>query len=144
MPQLCVIPGDGIGLEVVPAATAVLQAAIPHLEIIEAEAGWACFQKHGVSVPDSTLATIRACGAALFGAVSSPSRKVAGYRSAILTLRQELDLYANIRPVKSWPHVSPRPGIDMIIVRENTEGLYSGRERVEMGEGAQIDGVVTA
>ncbi|MBP6472864.1 MAG: isocitrate/isopropylmalate dehydrogenase family protein [Chloroflexi bacterium] len=144
MPQLCVIPGDGIGLEVVPAATAVLQAAIPNLEIIEAEAGWACFQKHGVSVPDSTLATIRACGAALFGAVSSPSRKVAGYRSAILTLRQELDLYANIRPVKSWPRVSPRPGIDMIIVRENTEGLYSGRERVEMGEGAQTDRVVTA
>ena len=134
MPQLCVIPGDGIGLEVIPAATAVLQAAIPHLEMSEAEAGWTCFQKHGVSVPEATLTTIRTCGAALFGAVSSPSYKVAGYRSAILTLRQELDLYANIRPVTSWPNVSPRPGIDMIIVRENTEGMYSGRERLEGGE----------
>ncbi|MCB8985457.1 MAG: isocitrate/isopropylmalate dehydrogenase family protein [Ardenticatenaceae bacterium] len=134
MPQLCVIPGDGIGLEVIPAATAVLQAAIPHLELIEAEAGWTYFQKHGVSVPEATLTAVRACGAGLFGAVSSPSRKVAGYRSAILTLRQELDLYANIRPVTSWPNVSPRPGIDMIIVRENTEGLYSGRERLENGD----------
>ena len=130
MPKLCVMPGDGIGQEVIPAAVAVLKAVIPDVETVAAEAGWACFQKHGVSVPDSTLATIRDCGAGLFGAVSSPSYKVDGYRSAILTLRQELNLYANIRPVQSWPNVSPRPNIDMIIVRENCEGLYSGRERI--------------
>ncbi len=130
MRKLCVMPGDGIGHEVIPAAVAVLKAVIPGLETVEAEAGWACFQKQGVSVPDSTLAAIRECGAGLFGAVSSPSYQVDGYRSAVLTLRQELNLYANIRPVQSWPTVSPRPNIDMIIVRENSEGLYSGRERI--------------
>lgn len=132
-PRLCVIPGDGIGQEVIPAAMAVLTAVIPHLHIITAEAGWGTFERYGVSVPEGTLAAIRACGAGLFGAVSSPSRKVAGYRSAILTMRQELDLYANIRPVQSWPFVSPRPDVDMIIVRENTEGLYVGQERWEDG-----------
>lgn len=132
-PRLCVIPGDGIGQEVVPAAVAVLTAVIPHLQIVTAEAGWGTFEKIGVSVPEETLTAVRDCGAGLFGAVSSPSRKVAGYRSAILTMRQELDLYANIRPVQSCPRVSPRPDVDMIIVRENTEGLYVGRERWEDG-----------
>lgn len=131
MPRLCVIPGDGIGQEVVPAAVRVLRAAIPDLETVPAEAGWDCFLQQGVSVPEKTLSILRDCGAGLFGAVSSPSQPVTGYRSAILTMRQELDLYANIRPVQSWPKVSPRPDIDMIIVRENTEGLYVGRERLE-------------
>ncbi len=133
MPKLCVMPGDGIGQEVIPAAVKVLTAVIPNLEIVEADAGWGTFEEQGVSVPDETLAKIRDCGAGLFGAVSSPSRKVAGYRSAILTLRQELNLYANLRPVRSWPRVSPRSDIDMLVVRENTEGLYAGRERLEDG-----------
>ena len=131
MLSLCVIPGDGIGREVVPAAVAILQTVLPNLELVYAEAGWDCFQKHGVSVPEETLAKIRACGAAVFGAVSSPSRKVAGYKSAIVTMRQALNLYANVRPVQSWPVVSPRAGVDLLIFRENTEGLYAGRERLE-------------
>lgn len=142
MPKLCVIAGDGIGREVIPAAVRVLRAAIPDLETVEAEAGWDCFQRRGTAVPDETLAAIRECGAALFGAVSSPSYPVDGYRSAILTLRQTLDLYANIRPVQSWPHVSPRTGIDMIIVRENSEGLYVGRERSD-GETAVAERIIT-
>lgn len=142
MPKLCVIPGDGIGREVIPAAVAVLQAVVPGLELVEAEAGWETFQQRGVSVPEDTLAAIRDCGAALFGAVSSPSRQVTGYRSAILTMRQSLDLYANIRPVRSWPGVSPRAGVDMLIVRENTEGLYSGRERL-VGETAVAERIIT-
>ena len=89
-----------------------------------------------------TLAAVRASGAALFGAVSSPSRKVQGYRSAILTLRQELDLYTNLRPVVSLPVVSPRAGIDLLIVRENTEGMYAGRERLE-GDTAIAERVIT-
>lgn len=133
MPKLCVIPGDGIGLEVVPAALRILELVIPGLEVVQAQAGWGCFQRHGVSVLPETLTAIRECGAALFGAVSSPSKKVEGYRSAILTLRQSLDLYANIRPVRSLPGVSPRSDIDMIIVRENTEGLYAGLETLENG-----------
>lgn len=144
MPRLCVIEGDGIGQEVVPAAVRVLEAAVPGLETVTAEAGWGCFQRRGTSAPAETLQAIRSCGAALFGAVSSPSRKVEGYRSAILTMRQELDLYANLRPVRSLPRVSPRPGIDLIIVRENTEGLYSGRERLEAnGESAVAERVIT-
>lgn len=128
MPKLCVIPGDGIGQEVIPAAVQVLRAVIPDLETVEMEAGWDCFLQQGTSVPPQTLAAIVDCGAALFGAVSSPPQQVTGYRSAILTMRQALNLYANIRPVRSWPRVSPRPDINMIIVRENTEGLYVGRE----------------
>jgi homoisocitrate dehydrogenase len=128
MPQLCVIPGDGIGREVVPVAVSLLQAVIPDLEIVPAEAGWDCFLQHGVAVPEATLAAVRRCGAALFGAVSSPARPVPGYRSAIITLRQTLGLYANIRPVRSLSPVSPRSDVDLIIVRENSEGLYTGRE----------------
>ena len=69
----------------------------------------------------------------MFGAVSSPAYKVDGYRSAIITLRQELNLFANLRPVRSLPKLSQRQDVDFLIVRENTEGLYSGRERSENG-----------
>lgn len=142
MPRLCVIPGDGIGQEVIPAAVQVLTAVIPGLETVVAEAGWGTFTRWGASVPAETVAAIRDCGAGLFGAVSSPSRPVAGYRSAILTLRQELDLYANVRPVRSWPQVSPRPDVDLVVVRENTEGLYVGRERQE-GDTAVAERIIT-
>jgi homoisocitrate dehydrogenase len=141
-PRLCVIPGDGIGKEVIPAAVEVLQKVLPGIETIQAEAGWDCFLKRGVSVPEETLDAIRQSGAALFGAVSSPPRKVEGYRSAIITLRQSLNLYANIRPVWSLPQVSPRPDVDMIIVRENTEGLYAGREHMQ-GDAAIAERVIT-
>jgi homoisocitrate dehydrogenase len=133
MASLCVIEGDGIGPEVIPAAVEVLRAVVPDLQIVHASAGWGTFLECGVSVPAETLAAVRGCGAALFGAVSSPSRKVAGYRSAILTLRQELGLYSNIRPVCSLPSVSPRQDVSLVIVRENTEGLYSGRESMQDG-----------
>ena len=142
MHKLCVMEGDGIGHEVIPPAVTVLQAVIPDLQTVPAEAGWDCFCEHGTSVPPQTLQKVRKCGSALFGAVSSPSKKVAGYRSAILTLRQELGLYANLRPVFSLPHVSPRPGVDLLIVRENSEGLYAGRERVE-GDTAIAERVIT-
>ncbi|MDP3847187.1 MAG: isocitrate/isopropylmalate family dehydrogenase [Pseudomonas sp.] len=130
-PRLCVIAGDGIGPEVVPVAVEVLAKLLPALQVTEAEAGWDCFQRHGCAVPAATLASMGACGAGLFGAVSSPSRSVAGYRSAILTLRQSLGLNVNLRPVRSWPCVSPQAGVDMLILRENSEGLYSGREHWE-------------
>ncbi len=142
MARLCIIEGDGIGKEVIPAAVQVLERAIPGLEVTQAEAGWGTFTRWGISVPAETLAAVRASGAALFGAVSSPSRKVQGYRSAILTLRQELDLYTNLRPVVSLPVVSPRAGIDLLIVRENTEGMYAGRERLE-GDTAIAERVIT-
>ncbi len=133
MYRLCVMEGDGIGREVIPQAVRVLQAVVPGLEPVPAAAGWECFLQLGSSVPDETLKRMRDCRAGLFGAVSSPSHPVAGYRSAILMLRQALDLYSNIRPVRSLPVISPRADVDMVIVRENTEGLYAGRERVEQG-----------
>jgi homoisocitrate dehydrogenase len=142
MLKLAVIPGDGIGREVIPVAVEVLRAVLPGLETIDADAGWDCFQRTGASVPQQTLETIRDCGAGLFGAVSSPSGGVEGYQSAVLTMRQELDLYANIRPVRSWPVISPRDDVDMIIVRENTEGLYSRIERME-GDRAVAERVIT-
>ena len=126
--RLCVIPGDGIGREVVPVAVAGLQRLLPDLLVEEADAGWNCLQQHGTSVPESTYERLRTCGAGLFGAVSSPSHKVEGYRSAILSLRQTLELNLNLRPVRSRPVVSPRAGIDLLVLRENSEGLYSGRE----------------
>lgn len=135
--RLCVIPGDGIGREVVPVAVEVLRHLLPDLQVEEAEAGWDCFQRHGTSVPDTTYDSLRACGAGLFGAVSSPSHKVEGYRSAILSLRQTLALNLNLRPVRSRPVVSPRAGIDLLVLRENSEGLYSGREHWE-AEGVAI------
>lgn len=142
MRQLCVIAGDGIGQEVIPAAVAVVRAVVPGVEVVSAEAGWQTFLDQGVAVPDATLAAVRACGAALFGAVQSPSRPVPGYRSAILTLRQTLGLYANMRPVRALPGVTPRADVDLIVVRENSEGLYSGRERSD-GETAIAERVVT-
>lgn len=130
MYRLCVIPGDGIGREVVPVAVRALQRLLPGLQTIQLEAGWDCFTRHGTSVPQATLEQLREHGAGLFGAVSSPSGAVPGYRSAILTLRQQLDLYLNLRPVRSLPGVSTRDDVDLLLLRENTECLYVGRERM--------------
>jgi homoisocitrate dehydrogenase len=125
---ICLIPGDGIGQEVIPAAAEVLEALDLDLAFTRAEAGFACFEKHGSALPEATLEKARQADAVLFGATSSPSTIVPGYRSPILALRREFDLYANLRPVFSLPGSFSRPGIDLLIVRENTEGLYSGRE----------------
>jgi homoisocitrate dehydrogenase len=142
MKTICLIPGDGVGQEVIPAAAKVLQALQLDLTFVQAKAGFACFEKHGSALPDETLALARRSDAVLFGATSSPSTVVPGYRSPILTLRREFDLYANLRPVFSLPGEFSRPGIDLLIVRENTEGLYSGREHRE-GDTAIAERVIT-
>jgi homoisocitrate dehydrogenase len=142
MKTICLIPGDGVGQEVVPAAAQVLQTLGLALTFVEAETGFACFKKHASALPEATLAQARQSDAVLFGATSSPSTIVEGYRSPILALRKEFDLYANLRPVFSLPGEYSRPGIDMLIVRENTEGLYSGREHRE-GDTAIAERVIT-
>src|SRR5690349_4400019 len=86
-----VISGDGIGQEVVPEAVEVLQATGLSLQFVEAEAGWACFQSRGTSLPDETLALAGEADAILFGAVASPSHPVPGYRSPIVALRRAMD-----------------------------------------------------
>jgi homoisocitrate dehydrogenase len=129
--QLCVIPGDGIGQEVIPAAVAVLQAVMPQVQLTFAEAGWETFQRIGNALPEETLAAARRAGVVLFGAVASPSHPVPGYRSPIVALRRELDVFANLRPSRHWPLHDAHCDIDLLIVRENTECLYVGRERLE-------------
>lgn len=140
--KLCVIPGDGIGSEVTDAAVRVLQAATDEVDVCYAKAGWQVFCDCGNSVPDDTLAMLRECRAGLFGAVSSPARKVNGYRSAIITMRNELNLFANLRPIKGVWADNGNPNIDLLIIRENSEGLYSGIERSD-GERAVAEKVVT-
>ena len=139
---ICLIRGDGVGREVIPAAAEVLAALGLGLEFVEAHAGFEYFKQRGDAIPDATLAEVAACGVALFGATSSPSTIVAGYRSPILALRKAFDLYANLRPVQSLPGSFSRPNLDLLIVRENTEGLYAGRERLE-GDTAIAERVIT-
>jgi homoisocitrate dehydrogenase len=129
--RIALIPGDGIGKEVVPAARRVLEATGIPFHFIELDAGWECFQRTGTALPASTVEALRDCHGAIFGAVSSPSHKVDGYSSPIVAMRKELDLYANLRPSISAPVSGSQPGIDLLIVRENTECLYVKRERLE-------------
>lgn len=137
--KIGLIPADGIGREVIPAAKAAIEALgsdIPKPEFIDLLAGWDTFTKTGTALPQETVETLRdACDCALFGSVSSPSKKVVGYSSPIVALRKELDLYANIRPVVS---VAPEPGqtptVDLVVVRENTECLYVKQEQQTIGE----------
>jgi homoisocitrate dehydrogenase len=135
------IPGDGIGAEVVPLAGRVLALLAPDLEFLQAEAGWTCFRRQGEALPASTLELARRADAILFGAVQSPSEDVPGYKSPILTLRRELDLWANLRPARSLPGCQPE--FDLLIVRENSEDLYLGRERAIPG-GFVAERVITA
>jgi homoisocitrate dehydrogenase len=140
--QVCVIPGDGIGPEVIGAAVQVLRALLPEVRLVEMQAGWDCFQQTGTALPDDTLAAAHRADAVLFGAVASPSHPVEGYRSPIVALRRELDCYANLRPVRSLPAAARK--VDLVVVRENTEGLYSGRERLENdGEVAIAERVIS-
>lgn len=141
--RICLIPGDGIGREVIPAAAEVLAGLGLGLEFSEADAGFEFFQRSGDAIPDATLAAIESSGVALFGATSSPTAgAVAGYRSPILAIRKAFDLFANLRPVQSLPGNFSRPNLDLLIVRENTEGLYAGRERRE-GDTAIAERVIT-
>ena len=142
MTKICLINGDGVGREVIPAAAEVLAALGLGLEFVEAPAGFEHFQQSGDAIPDATLTVVAECGVALFGATSSPSTMVDGYRSPILTMRQAFDLYANLRPIQSLPGKFSRPNLDLLIVRENTEGLYAGCERLD-GDTAIAERVIT-
>ncbi|KAJ3262650.1 homoisocitrate dehydrogenase [Boothiomyces macroporosus] len=124
------IPADGIGKEVIPAAQKIIEHVIDKVDFVNLDAGFELFQKTGVALPDETVEILKKCDGALFGAVSSPSHKVAGYSSPIVALRKKMDLYANVRPVSSAKGALGKP-IDMLIIRENTECLYIKSERLE-------------
>lgn len=132
------IGGDGIGPEVVDAAVRVVDAVCgDRIEWVEAEMGWGTFERTGRALPEATAEILEGCAGALFGAVSSPSHAVDGYRSPIVELRRRLDLYANVRPLRGG-------AVDAVVVRENTEGLYAGREHWEReGEVAIAERVIS-
>lgn len=131
--KIAVLPGDGIGPETVEAALTVLnsvQDAVKglQLEYVKGEAGYNCIEKYGTNVPPETLEMLKHTDVCLKGAMTTPEEPGSPV-SAAVTIRKIFDLYANVRPCKSLPTVpSLNPNIDMIVIRENTEGLYIGKE----------------
>src|SRR5689334_15446168 len=141
--KICLLPGDGIGPEVIDCAQQVLSTLPLDFEFTHAGIGFGAYERLGSPLPDATLESIRKADASLLGAVTTPPN-IQGYFSPIVRMRQSLELYANLRPCRSIPHNSSKPNIDMLIVRENTEGLYSGIERVEEnGDRAITERVIT-
>jgi isocitrate dehydrogenase (NAD+) len=127
MTPVVMIPGDGIGPEVMAATRHVLQAAGARIDWIEAVAGMAAMERYGEPLPDVTLDLIRKYRVALKGPCTTPIGK--GFRSINVRLRRDLVLYASVRPVKTLPGINvPYKDVDLVVVRENTEGLYAGLE----------------
>jgi isocitrate dehydrogenase (NAD+) len=123
------IPGDGIGPEVSEAAVRVLDAAGAEIEWERHIAGAAALEKYGNPLPPEVLESIRRNCVALKGPITTEVGK--GFKSINVQLRQALDLYANLRPSRSLPSIPSRfEGVDIVVVRENTEDLYSGLEHV--------------
>jgi len=125
--KLAVIPGPGIGAEVISETVRLLESTDLTFDCRYFEIGYEVWQKTGSPVPDEVLAGIRKTQACLFGATTTPVG-IPGYKSAIITLRTALGLYANVRPAKSYPNQKGMKAVDLVIVRENTEGMYSGME----------------
>ncbi len=123
------IPGDGIGPEVMAATQTVVRAAGADITWVEADAGLGAMERFGDPLPAATLDLVRRYRVALKGPCTTPVGK--GFRSINVRLRQELDLYASVRPVQSLPGIQvPYDSVNLVVVRENTEGLYSGQEHV--------------
>ena len=127
------IPGDGIGPEVTDATVRLLEAAGASFNWDRQLAGMAAVKEHGDPMPDNTLASIKSTALALKGPLETPVGK--GFRSINVALRKEFDLYANVRPAKSVVPGLRFKDVDIILVRENTEGLYIGIENyIRIGE----------
>lgn len=127
--RITLIPGDGIGPEIMHAASRIIDAAGADIEWEIHDAGMKVFAEHNTAVPDSLLESIRRNKIALKGPLTTFVGK--GFASANVMLRKELDLYANLRPVRNLGGIPSRyENVDIVIVRENTEDLYSGIEHV--------------
>ena len=126
MKRICVLPGDGIGPEVIGCAVEILKVASDELEFVDADIGQSGFDKQGAYLPPETLDLMKSCDSCLFGAVTTPED--ASYNSPVLQFRKELQLYANLRPVRTLVQTKDRKPIDVVIVRENSEGLYTQNE----------------
>jgi len=125
--KITLIPGDGIGPEVTKPTLAIIKAAGVKVEWEPHLAGAEALKKHGTTIPNQLMDSFEKNRVALKGPVTTPVGE--GFSSVNVELRQSFNLYANLRPIKNLPGVRARyQGIDLIVVRENTEGLYSGIE----------------
>ncbi|MBO8126251.1 MAG: isocitrate/isopropylmalate dehydrogenase family protein [Firmicutes bacterium] len=139
---ITLIPGDGIGPEVTAAATRVVDALNLDIKWEEAIAGTAALEKTGTPLPEETLRSIKKNKVALKGPVTTPVGT--GFRSVNVGIRKALDLYANVRPAKSIPGFPSRySDVDLVIFRENTEGLYAGIEHMVGEDAAESIRIIT-
>jgi isocitrate/isopropylmalate dehydrogenase len=141
--RIALMPGDGIGQDVMEAAQIVLDKIALNAEYIPADIGWEFWCKEGEALPQRTLDILKTCNCALFAAITSKPKEEAEaelipelqgkgltYRSPIVRLRQTFDLYTNLRPCRAFKGnpLNYRDDIDMVVFRENTQGLYAGVE----------------
>lgn len=136
--QIAVIPGDGIGKEVMEATISVLDELDVDFDYVYGIAGDECNEEHGTPLPQETIDIIRDSDACLFGAAGETAADV------IVKIRQEMKMFANLRPVKSYPNTkSIFENVDFMIVRENTEGLYIANQEEESEDGAIAKRIIT-
>ena len=126
--RVTLIPGDGTGPELAAALETVIAASGVAIDWERHDAGAAVLERRGTPLPDEVVASVRDTGVAIKGPITTPVGS--GFRSVNVALRKELDLYAAVRPARSLPGVPSRfAGVDLVVVRENTEDLYAGVER---------------
>jgi isocitrate dehydrogenase (NAD+) len=134
--RIAVVPGDGIGPEIVAAAQRVVEAAGVPVSWVQVEAGEEVFRKSGVTVPEETVAAVKECGVALKGPMANPVGK--GYASPNIALRMALGLFVNVRLARAFRGARTHfPGMDVAVIREITEDLYLGAQQ-KLGEDAAI------
>ena len=140
--RITCIPGDGIGPELMAATREALAATGVNIQWVDVEAGADVMSKYGTPLPQQVLDSIRDTRVALKGPITTPIGS--GFRSVNVALRKELDLYVNLRPAVSIPGVKSRyEGIDLVIVRENTEDLYAGVEHMVGKDAAESIKIIT-
>ena len=136
--RIAVVPGDGIGKEVMEATILVLDALDIDFDYVYGEAGDECGKKNGTPLPGETLDIIRSCDACLFGAAGESAADV------IVKIRQEMKMFANLIPIKSYPNTNALfDDVDFMIVRENTEGLYIANQEEYTEDGAIAKRIIT-
>lgn len=136
--EIAVIPGDGIGKEVMKATIKVLDELDINFNYTYGDAGDECLKNNGTALPDETLDIIKKSDACLFGAAGETAADV------IVKIRQEMKMFANLRPVKTYPNTNSLfENIDFIIVRENTEGMYIADEESFTDDGAIAKRIIT-
>lgn len=140
--KVTLIPGDGIGLEIMSAAREIIDAATSNIEWEEVIAGYTAYEKYGELLPKNTLDSIERNRVALKGPITTPVGK--GFRSINVALRQKFNLYSNVRPIKSYEGIdSLYKDVDFVIVRENSEDLYKGIEYMVTPDVAESIKIIT-